>query len=214
MRIVAVLSWYDEPVDWLRECVASARFCDHLIAVDGPYRDFPHEAPTSPLDQIEAIRGAWPGCTVHTQPEPWEGEVAKRDYMFRLAEGADWIFVIDADEVVTDIPVDLRDRLAATPRHVAEATLMYQATPGWPLAPSQVRRLFRTLPGIGYRGAHSRVVATVDGREVTLTDPDLGACEPAQRIQGLRMLHRDHERSPERRSRKDDYYRLLPALEK
>lgn len=216
MRIVAVLSWYDEPVDWLRECVASARFCDHLIAVDGPYAAFPHGMPSSPPDQAEAIRRAWSGCTVHVQPEPWAGEVAKRDYMLGLAvaEGADWIFVIDADEVVTDVPGDLRELLAAAQLHVAEATLMYEQTPGWPLVPSQVRRLFRVLPGIGYRGAHSRVVATVDDHLVSLTDPDLTVCEPAERIDGLRMRHRSHERSRDRQSRKADYYKLLPAIEK
>jgi hypothetical protein len=215
MRIIAVLSWYDEPVDWLRECVASARFCDHLIAVDGPYAAFPHDTPSSPPDQIEEVRRGWPGCTVHVQPEPWVGEVAKRDYMFRLAvaQGADWVFVIDADEVVTDVPCDLRNRLAETPDHVAEATLMYEMTPGWPLTPSQVRRLFRVLPGIGYQGAHSRVTAMVDGRQVFLTDPDLSVCEPAERIDGLRMRHRSHERSQDRQSRKADYYKLLPAIE-
>lgn len=215
MRIVAVLSWYDEPVDWLRECVASARFCDHLIAVDGPYAAFPYDNPSSPPDQAEAIRGAWPGCAVRVPTEVWSGEVAKRDYMFRLAvaEGADWVFVIDADEVVTDVPGDLRERLAATQLHVAEATLMYEATPGWPLAPSQVRRLFRVLPGIGYSGAHSRVVAEVDGMRVSLTDPDLSLCEPAEPVD-LRMRHRSHERSWDRQSRKADYYNLLPALEK
>jgi hypothetical protein len=130
-----------------------------------------------------------------------------------VAEGADWIFVIDADEVVTDVPGDLRNRLAMTPQHVAEATLMYEMTPGWPLAPSQVRRLFRVLPGIGYRGAHSRVVADLDGRQVALTDPDLSVCEPAEVID-LKMRHRSHERSLERRSLKDNYYKLLPALER
>lgn len=153
-------------------------------------------------------------CTIHLQPKPWDGEVAKRDFMLNLAvaEGADWVFVIDADEVVTEVPADLRERLAATRLHVAEATLMYEATPGWPLAPSQVRRLFRVLPGISYAGAHSRVVATVDGRRVSLTDPNLGACVPALRTD-LRMRHRSHERSADRQSRKSDYYKLLPALE-
>jgi hypothetical protein len=218
MRIIAVLSWYDEPVDWLRECVASARFCDHLIAVDGPYAAFSGalEKPSSPPDQFDAIRGVWPGCTLRSRSAPWDGEIAKRDYMFRLAvaEGADWVFVIDADEVVTDVPGDLRELLASTQPHVAEATLMYEATPGWSLVPSQVRRLFRVLPGLGYAGAHSRVVAEVDGRSVSLADPNLSACEPAEAISGLRMRHRNHERSLERQSRKADYYKLLPALEK
>lgn len=216
MRIVAVLSWYDEPVDWLRECVASARFCDHLIAVDGPYAAFPHEMPSSPPDQLEAIREAWPDCDVHVRQEPWGGEVAKRDYMLRLAvaESADWIFRIDADEIVTDVPVDLREQLARTPRHVSESTFMYEATPGWPLAESQLRCLFRALPGIGVSGAHSRVVAQVDGKRAMLAGPDLTLCEAAEPITGLRMRHRSHERSQDRQSQKADYYKLLPVLEK
>lgn len=213
MRIVAVLSWYDEPVDWLRDCVASVRFCDHLIAVDGPYAAFPGavEMPSSPPDQAEAIRGAWPGSTIRTRSAPWGGEIAKRNYLLNMAvaKGADWVFVIDADEVVMDVPADLGSRLSATPHHVAEATLMYEATPGWPLQPQQVRRFLRVIPGIEYQGAHSRVVAG----GMTLTDPDLTVCEPAERT-GLRMRHRDHERSQERRSRKADYYSLLPVIEK
>ena len=218
MRIIAVLSWYDEPVDWLRECVASVRFCDHLIAVDGPYAAFPgaSEKPSSPPDQIEAIQGAWPGCTVRTRSVPWDGEVAKRDYMLRLAvaEGADWIFRIDADEIVTDVPEDLREQLARTPRHVSESTFMYEQTPGWPLVPSQLRCLFRALPGIRVSGAHSRVMAEADGESTMLAGPDLSACEPAEPIAGLRMRHRSHERSPDRQSQKADYYKLLPSLEK
>lgn len=216
VRIVAVLSWYDESVDWLRECVASARFCDHLIAVDGPYAAFPHEMPSSPADQAEAIRDAWPGCDVRVRPEPWGSEVAKRDYMFRLAaaEDADWIFRIDADEIVTAVPDDLRGQLARTPRHVSESTFMYEATPGWPLASSQLRCLFRALPGIGVSGAHSRVIAEVDGKRAMLAGPDLSLCEPAEPLAGFRMTHRSHERSQDRQSRKADYYKLLPVIEK
>lgn len=220
MRIVALLSWYDEPTDWLRECVRSAAlFCDHLIAVDGAYADFPggREKPTSPPAQAEAILVASGdmGCTLHRRPTPWGGEVAKRNHLFRLAEaeGADWAFRIDADEVVTDVPGDLREQLARTSQHVGTATFMFEATPGWPLTPSQLRVLFRVLPGIGVSGAHSRVVVALDGRRVSLAGPDLGRCEPAETVEGLRMLHRTHERTPERQARKSDYYQLLPALE-
>lgn len=219
VRIIAVLSWYDEPVEWLRECVASAaRFCDHLIAVDGPYAAFPgaSEMPSSPPDQVDAVREAWPGCTVRTRSVPWDGEVAKRDYMFRLAvaESADWVFRIDADEIVTDVPGDLRERLARTPLHVAESSFMYEAVPGWPLALTRLRCLFRAIPGIGVSGAHSRVVAEVDGKTVMLAGPDLTACEEAEPLDDLRVLHRSHQRSLERQSRKAEYYQLLPTLEK
>lgn len=217
MRIVAVLSWYDEPVDWLRECVASARFCDHLIAVDGAYSDFPGaaDAPSSPPEQAEALRAL--GCEVHVQQEPWAGEVSKRDYTIQLAvaSGADWVFVIDADEVVTVVPGDLRERLAATPHHVATCEFEYLQVPawlpaGWSIYP--IRRMYRALPGLRIEGSHCRVLGEADGGTARLSDPDLLICDPAEPL-GLRIHHREHERSQERRSRKADYYNLLPALE-
>jgi hypothetical protein len=220
MRIIAVLSWYDEPVDWLRECVASARFCDHLIAVDGPYAAFPGavEMPSSPPDQAEAIREAWPGCTVHVRPEPWTGEVSKRDYTIQLAvaAGADWVFVIDADEVVTVVPGNLREQLASTSHHVATCEFEYLQVPswlpgGWSIYP--IRRMYRALPGLRIEGSHCRVLGEADGRTARLSDPDLLICDPAEPL-GLRIRHREHERSPERRSLKADYYKLLPVLEK
>jgi hypothetical protein len=57
------------------------------------------------------------------------------------------------------------------------------------------------------------VLGEADGRTVRLSDPDLLICDPAEPLD-LRIHHREHERSPERRSRKADYYDLLPALEK
>lgn len=215
--IVAALSWYDEPVDWLRECVESVRFCDYLIAVDGAYADFPHDKPCSPPEQARAILAAAEmDCTLHAQPVPWASEVEKRNSMLRMtaAVGADWVLRIDADEVVTDVPGDLREQLARASRHVAEATFMQEMTPGWPLWPSQLRCLFRALPDLGVSGAHSRVVATVDGEQVSLAGPVLSDCEPAETIEGFRMRHRSHERSGDRKSKKQTYYGLLPLLER
>lgn len=220
MRIVGVLSWYDEPVDWLRECVASARFCDHLIAVDGPYAAFPGalDMPSSAPAQAEAIRDAWPGCDVHAGPKPWTGEVSKRDYTLQLAvaAGADWVFVIDADEVVTHVPDDLRGRLDATSHHVATCEFEYLQVPswlpgGWSVYP--IRRLYRALPGLHIEGSHCRVLGETGSRTARLSDPDLLICDPAEPLD-LRIHHREHERPQERRSRKADYYKLLPAIEK
>lgn len=208
MRIVAVLSWWNEPADWLTECVSSARFCDYLIAVDGPYSAFPGAAdrPTSPKGQGDAIlRAGLPG-EIHTRKTPWTSEVEKRNHTFALAKAAeaDWIFVIDADEYVQFVPDGLRDVLVESDCGIAECTLMYEAVPGWPLQPSTVRRLYKVTPDIGYSGTHYRVIS--DG--VDLSDQST----PAQPT-GLQMVHRSHERSVERKAEKDDYYKLLPLLE-
>lgn len=228
MRIVALLSWYDEYPNWLAQCVRSvAQFCEHVVAVDGPYEQFPgaYEKPRSSSDQVEAIQEAaidsGIGCTLHLPQRPWlGGEVTKRDFMFRVAEtiGADWFFRVDADEVVTHVPDDLYGRLARTERHVAETTLDQPASP---TIPSFLRCFFRAIPGIRVVQAHSLVTAIVDDQRVVLA-ADPGAiwnqlqmkCEPAEAIHDLHMEHRNFQRPMERQRRKDAYYSLLPELEK
>src|SRR5882757_3150812 len=93
MKIIGLLNWYDEPNEWLAEWVASAaRLCDHIVAVDGAYAEFPGSLtkPASSNEQAEIINrtaaGAGIGSTLHIPRQPWwSGEVGKRDFMFRLA---------------------------------------------------------------------------------------------------------------------------------
>jgi hypothetical protein len=136
MKVVALLSWYDESPAFLAACVAGiARGCTHLVAVDGPYFHYPaaHETPVSPLDQHTVIANtalaSGLALTTHA-PGVWRGgEVEKRDTMFALAahvcEPGDWCWVLDADEVVTHLPGDWPHVLGWTPDAVA-APLLYQ----------------------------------------------------------------------------------------
>jgi hypothetical protein len=224
VRVIGLLSWYEEPASWLAECVASAaRLCDHLVAVDGPYALFPGamRKPASGSEQAEVIAhaaaGAGMGCTVHTPNTPWWGnEVGKRDWMFRagslVAEPGDWFLRIDADEVLTQVPADTRALLAATSRDVAEVTM-------WERGDGQdssfpLRVLFRALPGIGIEQAHYVVTAPGEGsRRVLCGNDTVHRAEPAEALWDVRLEHRTRQRSAMRRAQKDDYYRQLPEIE-
>lgn len=233
MRVVGLLSWYEEQPSWLVECVASAaRLCDHIIAVDGPYAAFPgaFRRPFSGTDQADAIlrtaAGAGIGCTIHSSREPWfGGEVQKRDFMFRLGEAfttpEDWYLRIDADEILTSIPVDAKQRLAESSFDVAEVSLWerpsFQAenltdmsgTNGVPF-----RCLFRALPGIGIEQAHYLVtVPTEDLPRVLVGDGVVHQQEPAEDLRDTILEHRSQQRSVTRKSLKNDYYAMIPDLE-
>lgn len=225
MRVIGLLSWYDEPVEWLAECVlAAAKLCDHIVAVDGPYALFPGAAdrPASPPAQVDAIAAtaaaAGIGCTVHVPAEPWRGnEVAKRDFMFRLGmtfavPQTDWFFRVDADEVLTDVAEDARDVLATTPRDVAEVTmydldrLMHWEGP--------LRALFRALPGIGIQQAHYVVTAPSEHGMRVLAGTTPHRIEPACSLHGIRLRHKHFERSEERKRKKAIYYAAREPFEK
>lgn len=226
MRIVALLSWYDESPTWLAETVASiGKVCDHLIAVDGPYAMFPGalSKPASGPEQVETIlrvaAGSGIGCTIHAPHQPWwGGEVEKRDAMFRIGEtfttADDWYLVVDADEVVSKAPSDLRYRLEASSCDVAELTLWERDTQSR-LAElvdtstdsrSPLRRLFRALPELHIEQAHYVVTATQNGvKRVLCGNSEVHTVEPAEQMWDLMLEHRHGQRTIGRMRLKDQY---------
>jgi len=218
VRVVGLLSWYEEPASWLAETVASAaRLCDHVIAVDGPYATFPGalRKPASGSEQADVIAhaaaGAGIGCTIHTPRSPWwDGEVGKRDWMFRAAElvttEADWLLVIDADEVLTAAPSDAREQLAATEHDVAELRL-------WDRDGSEIpdRRLLRAVRGLRVEGAH--YVWTAPGGKVLRGNQTLQDLAPAEPLWDVRMEHRTRHRDTSRQEAKRDYYAQVHEIE-
>lgn len=218
MRVVALLSWYEEPASWLAETVASAaRLCDYVIAVDGPYATFPGalRKPASGSEQADVIAhtaaGAGIGCTIHTPRSPWwDGEVGKRDWMFRAAElvttEADWLLVIDADEVLTSVPPDTRELLTATEHDVAELQLWDRDGSAAP-----DRRLLRALRGLQVEGAH--YVWTAPGGKVLRGNQTLQDLAPAEPLWDIRMEHRTRQRDTGRQEAKRDYYAQVHEIE-
>lgn len=218
MRIVALLSWFDERPGWLAEATASiaAAGVDHLVAVDGAYASFPHARGGSPTVQADVVyhtaRGTGMGATVHTPGAPWIGdEIAKRSFMFALGHlvaepGEDWLWICDADEVIIGAP-RVRDQLAETACDVAEV-LLEPADGGV----TPIRRLFRAHPrGIRAVGNHATYV---DGAGRYLRG--MSEQEPVDAEQATwdtRVLHRAHDARVQARDvARERYYAHRDAM--
>ena len=215
MKLVALLAWYDERPDWLAATVESLRLleADHLVAVDGAYEHFPDARSTSPPDQAAAITAACARsgfrCEIHHPTAPWATEVEKRNYLFREGQrlGADWFFVVDADEVVQDA-TDVEAQLAQTELDVAAPLFHDLAAPRHirhAAAPRRLRMFFRAIPGLRVQVNHHTYV-TPDGRRLWGGHP----CEPALALDSVIVTHR--RRDPERRARALEYYRRRDEL--
>ena len=140
MRIVGLLSWWDESPAWLAACVASmGRLCDHVVALDGRYALYEDYRVQSPVEQANAImdsaRHSGMGVTVHSAPRVWATEMEKRSHLFRLGSVEadtfkDWFFVLDADERVAHCDAGaVRERLSGMDEHVGAMTWTENADP-------------------------------------------------------------------------------------
>ena len=233
LRVIGLLSFYDESAPWLAGAVASlAGVCDHLIAVDGAYALYPQGKAHSGSEQGETIRETCRslsmGCTLYEPQTVWGGnEVEKRSTMFALGEtvaepNTDWYFVIDADEVVTSWGAGrFKERLAECEHDVAEVTFWNRRIPHprevdenrkW-VAPydqielNRVRILFRAIPGLRVvdRHYHYRLP---DGRYLW---GDANQ-EPCADFSDVRLEHRTEYRDPMRRKTAQDYYTRRATL--
>lgn len=241
MRIIGLLSWYDESPLWLSATITSAApHIDHLIAVDGAYALYPDGHAMSRSDQacaiVETCQAAGIGLTLHRPRERWYGnEVEKRNRMFRLGEieadaYEDWYMVLDADEIVHTCPPDLRHMLNATEHDAADVTFWERGDPyrnparlehetTTALPPDsrfKVPILFRAVPGLHCDGAHY-VYRTPDGRYLwgapCADEPPYDRhAEPRLDLAGLFVIeHRTHYRPKQRHLDAQDYYKRREA---
>jgi hypothetical protein len=224
MRIWGLLSWYDERPDWLAASVSAAsKLCDGIFAMDGAYALFPDALrhPTSGPEQastiLETALALGMSCQIYVPDGPWWGnEVEKLTTMMNLGVGEpfqDWYFKFDADEILSDVPEDVRERLEKADEHVVELR-MWQRDEGtgqhpmWP-----IRRLYRVLPGIHHGPAHHMISAEVNGEHLWLSDAENPwRLAPALDMQDLRIEHRSQQRLQSRVERKEWYYRQRDEL--
>jgi hypothetical protein len=134
--------------------------------------------------------------------------------MFRLGEQVtdpgDWYLIVDADEIVTAIPPDLRRRLADTPHDVAEL-MLWEREGQQAIAElvdvasdfqSPLRRLFRAQPGLHIEQTHYTV--TVENR-VLCGNRTVHHIEDAEPVWDLRLEHRRSHRTKGRLRLKAEY---------
>ena len=222
MKLVGILSWYDEKLSDLVACITSMARAgiDHLVAVDGAYALYPNGSASSHISQhdsiIGACRGLGIGCTLHIPQEVFFGnEIEKRTLCFQLAEQIttedDWYFIMDADQTVTEA-AGLRERLEATDLDVA-VVRFYEAGND-PISGFPVRDLFRAIRGLHLWGSHC-TYRTGDGRFLwanvsTGREPRE---EPALDLfPHVAICHAPRNRTRERQTAKDAYYERRTRL--
>ena len=208
MRVVALVSWFDEPDHLLEDCVASLRgFCDAVICLDGPYATYFYDDAQSPPSNLAAIaRGAQQAgipVYIHLAHGPWMGECEKRTAMFRLGERHttpdDWFFCIDADERVLEHGYT-RDRLEAATNYDAGTVLLMESDS---LGCLIIPQLFRAHRGITIGPAHYQY-SLPDGRRLWCCHNE--TVERLDTHHDIIVEHRVKERSEAREARRWAYY--------
>lgn len=221
MKLVCLLSWFDEDPAWLTEMVESLALADvdHLVALDGAYSLFPGAAASSHPDQQEAIAAAARKIGIHFTIKSgyriWETEMEKRTTLFALAERVtspdDWYLVLDADCVVKSAPTNLKRRLAGFTTDAVRVTMDEPFPPTGKVKSFPLRSLFRAIRGLHVERNHYTYVTpdgrqlwgrvTSDGRELRRGDASVRAGEV-----DLRVEHRTHLREVARAARARSYY--------
>lgn len=169
MIIAAALAWYAETPATIERCARSlGGVCDFLVALGGRWHGFPPVEGDRPEEQVAALEAgcaeAGIFCSASCTAYEWESQVAKRAELMQLAaHGADWVFVIDADEYVVDADTrQVNHLLGETRADVAQiAGIRVPATVSSARRPW--RRVYRASTGVTVRHAHNGYV-TADGR--------------------------------------------------
>ena len=216
MRLVGLLSWYDESPRLLYELVTSLgrTGVDHVVACDGAYGLYPGGEGTSGSEQHDAILDAAVQAdidvTLHVPSKPWAGnETEKRTALFALGHAVaqpyeDWLVVADADEVWSN---NLRSTLEESQLDsfdVGQVTL-YEGEQSKPRGIFPIRKLFRADPsGIKVSRAHY-IYQTGDGRYLWAPHRPIEE-EPAIQLHEVMVHHRPSERTPERLNGRARYY--------
>jgi hypothetical protein len=207
VKLIALLSFFDERPDWLSATVASvAKCCDHVVAVDGAYSMFPQARPHCGDVQMGAVVATAQqlglGVSYYAPQRPWNGEVEKRNHLFRLGNviaepEVDWFMIIDADMLVETVPSNLNAVLSETLDDVGTYWIREDFEGGSGRYPA--RFLFRAGPDLqvtrthfGYRRGDTYLWET----------GGLPACQT-----DLVLEHRRFARHPDRGARADEYYR-------
>jgi len=208
MKIIGILSWYDEQPAWLSGVIASLSKVGitHLVAVDGAYGLYPngrgYSGPGQHQVVMETCQGLQMGCLIYTPPEPWFGnEVEKRNYAFQLAEtiaepNEDWYFLVDADHFVSTA-IGHTKVLEQTECDVAEVRFFERY--GGIDSGGMLRCVFRAIPGLRFDTNHF-TYRLPDGRN--LHNPT----EPCAGLHMIEVEHRTMNRDRWRKESQQSYY--------
>lgn len=220
MKLIACLSIYNE-MQFIERIIAGLREngIDRVIAVDGAYQGFPHEAWHSTDGSLEflkaeAARGDGWLTLVEAPKHGWIGQEVKRTIYFRaadrIAELGDWLIQVDGDEELVEDGADyqgrrIRDFLATLPEAVTTIYVSIRSLrEGRPIgAWDQWAKVYRWLPGLHYGHEHWDIL-DAEGRRIW--DLSLNFQSPQARVwPHFRFHHWSEDRSHSRKNDKSAY---------
>lgn len=233
MKLIGLLSYFDESASWLSTVVAGmGQFCDAVVAVDGGYALYPGSRPRSMPEQADAIRLAAEAVDLELilyQPKEifWQNEVQKRNLTLKLAGAiaepdVDWVAVFDADMHIMKTNRDsIRWDLENTKLNVATMTVLEgkdmldddtlrvvaQQVPLDHEWTTRARLIYRYHPTLAYGPQHWSVTRKVGRRKAWLWGPTAMKLEPALELDAsLVCYHRSQDRAYLRRQAAEVYY--------
>lgn len=217
MKLIACMSVYNE-IQFIKRVLRGLEKngIDHVIAVDGAYQGFPHEAWQS-TDGTEHELIKWPPDWMDIVSAPmdgWPGQEIKRTAYFRaadkIAEPGDWLIQVDGDEELVEDGADyrgfrIRDFIAGLPEHVNTIYVSIRnfyadKEPGnfdyW-------AKVYRWLPGLHYGHEHWDVLG---GNGERVWDLGLNFQSREARVwPHFKFHHWTDSRSKERLDAKSEY---------
>ena len=189
--VTAMLSWFDEPPELLRQAVrGAATICDRVVAADGAYDLVPDKRGSSPHTQRKAISQTAAECGMEVEflrSRIWEGQVAKRNAVLQVAKnGSDWVMTLDADWKISGDRIAIREQLRHFLANDYEQVQVNFVTPDDPSRPleqkaanvwhigqmntvQQLAFIYRVMPKMEYRKNHWSIYCeNEEGRKLGL----------------------------------------------
>jgi hypothetical protein len=97
-RIIGCVIFYNDTPALVERSLRSLRqYCDHVIAIDGAFKDFPHDNPASTDGSLEVANKY---AEVIGAKAAWSSQMEKRNQYFIGGEG-DYYLILDTDEYIT-----------------------------------------------------------------------------------------------------------------
>jgi hypothetical protein len=182
----SVIIYNDTPA-LVEACLKSLLpICDTIIAIDGAFKEFPHDKPYSTDGSLDVARH-YADMTIEAL-EPWKDQATKRNAYLTLRNPRDYYFILDTDETADGMkPADLSEDVYGVKFNEEQDGRFY---------PAIFNRLIRHQPGIQYQGKHNVLMA--GGKLLSYPSPHIETClaiivEHRPSLRGTRRLAEDGE---------------------
>jgi hypothetical protein len=194
--VVSCTAFYEDGAEMLRRSLLSLKAAgvDCIIAADGPYCDFPHEANHSKDGCLAVAKKHADVLIASPTLEGWKNQIAKRNAMFLRPSRENFYFVLDADEYLEGtLPKNLTTDCYAIPVFdvQADGSVKFHE---WQI------RIFRAYDDLQYKKKHSWCWHGAHILTQDIYNPTF------EKIESLRMIHDKQSRPAKRKASKAIYY--------